>query len=108
MVVLKEILREYEEGAPFSFYFGAACHGFTLKVFYVFEQTVTRIDNPILSTYLECTGKDPSISIVIRYAVLVGTYFRPSLKGSLSSTDGITLRGSESIQAELAPLAVPL
>ena len=46
MVVLKEILRQYEEGAPFSFYFGAACHGFTLKVFYVFEQTATRINTP--------------------------------------------------------------
>ena len=57
MVVLKEILTEYEEGAPFSFYFGAACHGFTLKVFYVFEQTATRIDAPIICTYPEYMEK---------------------------------------------------
>ena len=43
MVVLKEILTEYEEGAPFSFYLGAPCRSFSLKVFYVFEQTVTRV-----------------------------------------------------------------
>ena len=60
MVVSKGILTEYKEGAPFSFYFGASCHSFSLKVFYVFEQTVTRIDAPIICTYLEYTVKDGS------------------------------------------------
>ena len=58
--VLKEILTEYEEGAPFSFYFGAPCHSLSLKVFYVFERTVTRIDAPIICTYLEYMRKDMS------------------------------------------------
>ena len=60
MGVLKEILTEYEEGAPFSFYFGAACHSFSLKVFYVFEQTVTPLDAPRICTYLEYMRKDMS------------------------------------------------
>ena len=60
MVVLKEILSEYEEGAPFSFHFRAPCHSFSLKVFYVFEQTVTRIDAPIICTYLEYMREDMS------------------------------------------------
>ena len=60
MVVLKEILREYEEGTPFSFYFGAACHGFTLKPFYVFEQTVTRINALIICACFEYMRKDMS------------------------------------------------
>ena len=40
--------------------FGAPCHSFSLKVFYVFEQTVTRIHAPIICTYLEYMGKDMS------------------------------------------------
>ena len=60
MVVLKEILSEYEEGAPFSFYFGVPCHSFTLKVLYVFEQTVTRIHAPRICTYPEYMRKDIS------------------------------------------------
>ena len=52
VVVLKEILSEYEKGAPFSFYFGVPCHSFSLKVFYVFEQTVMLVDAPIICTYL--------------------------------------------------------
>ena len=60
MVILKEILTEYEEGAPFSFYSDAPCHSPPTKVFYVFEQTVTQIDPPIIRTYLEYTVKEVS------------------------------------------------
>ena len=41
-------------------YFGAPCHSFSLKVFYVFGQTVTRIDTPIICTYPEYMRKDTS------------------------------------------------
>ena len=47
-------------GAPFSFHFDASCHSFSTKVFHVFEQTVTRIDPPIICTYLEYTVKEVS------------------------------------------------
>ena len=60
LVVLKKILTEYEEGTPFSFHFAASCHSFSTKVFYVFEQTVTRIDAPIICTYPEYMRKDMS------------------------------------------------
>ena len=39
-------------------YFG--CHSFSLKVFYVFEKTVTRIHAPIICTYLEYMRNDMS------------------------------------------------
>ena len=48
------------ERDPDSFHFGASCHSFSLKVFYVFEQTVTPIDTPIICAYAEYTGKDGS------------------------------------------------
>ena len=60
MVVSKGILTEYKEGAPFSFYFGASCHSFALKVFYVFDQAATKIGPLIMCTYLEYTAKGVS------------------------------------------------
>ena len=94
-----------------SFYFGASSQRFSLKVFYVFEQTVTRIDTPIIYTYLMYIRKDmslPSISVLIEYTVLVNKHFRPLPKESSSFTDRITLRGTGSLQEELGPLAFPL
>ena len=107
--MLKGILTEYEEGTPFSFYFGASCHGFALKVFNVFDQTVTQIGALIMCTYLGYMRKDmslPSISVLIECTVLVNKYFRPSPKESSSFTDRITLRDIESPQEELAPFDV--
>ena len=41
-------------------YFGAPCHSFSLKVFYVFEQTVTRINALIICACFEYMRKDMS------------------------------------------------
>ena len=41
-------------------YFGAPCHSFSLKVLYVFEQTVTRINALIICAYFEYMRKDMS------------------------------------------------
>ena len=38
-------------GAPFSFHFGASCHSFSLKTFYVFNQTVTKI-GPLIMCHI--------------------------------------------------------
>ena len=41
-----------------EFYLDAPCHSFSLKMFYVFEQTVTPLDAPIICTYLEYMRKN--------------------------------------------------